>query len=393
MTRRIRLPHVALLVGVLLLSAPALGAEAQPKPSLHLRFATIEEGNHECAHIADPDRTAKDPLWFRDEPFAKNGKAVGVDVTAPPDPLVAYGFKDGQLYYLFYTLAEEAFGGPCLVQRVKRTITDFPGADGAEPITSTTYKVEMIRTSIGEAICPERHSELLALGQFDKRQAAMEFEIGFLEAEDISTGPRWPGIPDKYAALAHDWRPDPSTYQKLQFVASRKWTLNVSFSRNGTYSVQVPEVGMNVPGTPPKADVAKPYQDASSESVVLKDGVGVGEIVIGKSMADDVERVFGPPLLIQRANSGCSCYCHAKGLVFRIYNNGVVGEITVRPSFAGQTAKGVRLGMSRARVAELYGSADRAMGIIQDAMIYTTQGVIFYLDDKDRVGDIQLSAK
>jgi hypothetical protein len=378
-----------------MLCAPALGADAQPKPSLHLRFATIEEGNHRCAHIADPDRTAKEPRWFLNEPFAKNGKEVGVDVTAPPDPLVAYGFKDGQLYYLFYTLAEEAFGGPCLIQRVKQTVKDYADAGDAEPTTSVTYKVETIRTSIGEAICPQRHSDLLSLGRFAKREITMEFEIGFLEAEDISAGPRWPGIPDKYAALAHDWRPDPATYEKLQFVASRTWTLAVSLDRDGAYAVQVAEVKMDVPRTFPKPDVAKPYQDESSRSVVLKEGVGVGEIVIDRSKADDVERAFGPPLLMQRANAGCSSYCHAKGLVFLIYNNGVVGEIDVRPAFAGQTSKGVRLGTSRERVVELYGPGDPVSGLLggADNLIYSGQGVIFYFDAKGRVTDIQLCPK
>lgn len=396
MRRHSFLVRTAVLVGAAVLCVPAFAAGMQRKPSLYLRFETIEKGNLEYARSEGPDRFWKDPLWFRDAPLYANAKKMGIDAVSPNHPLVAHGFKDGQLFYLFYTMLEEAFGGPCLVQRIKRTAKDYSSLEDANPKTTITYKIEVDKTETSLT----RHAEFLSLGQLAKREITMEFEVGFLELEHVPEDPGWRHIPERYPKLVHDWDADSRVYRGIRFIHSIKWTLRISFDRDGNYSVTIPQVDMEAPRKLPKLSTAKPYVDPSSRDVVLKDGVGVGRIVLGTSTADDLARELGPPLRAYRGCPGLLHYYHRKGLTFQVHEDDkkTAFRIVTRPCFGGKTAKGIRLGDSKTRVVEVYGHPSRERGGLAlvdrttNQFHYLQTGLTILFDGTDCVREIWVDA-
>jgi hypothetical protein len=382
---------VAASFAVLAASTFAADTDAEPKAPFVLRLVPLLDGHSESAFGGDPER-------FRQSPAAIAAERAGVDLLRPAHPLVIHYSRDGRLYYLFYNILEEAFGpAPYLIQRVKKTVTEASSADDPAPRTSVTYLVEVIKLRQG-AIPPDQHFGSYSIQDQYRREIMKEIEIGFGQIPGVAEGREWPFAANSRFKLLQDYGESRELYNQVEFSSSRKWSIRAQLTRDGSYALQVPELGIDAPDQLPELAAAQPHVDPQSALLVLDEGRGLADvrigdrqisgIRIGESREADLRRVLGEPLAIEAASATADNFHYPWGLTFNVYRDGILNTILTRPGFGGQTARGIKLGDLRARVIEVYGLPAGNPKLKH----LTAPGVIFHLGGDQRVRRIVILA-
>lgn len=246
MARRALLP---LLFLPLLLAVPSAGASAGEDEADDaapvLRLVSIREGLLRSVVRGDLSRLPEAAIQ-------KQAARVGVDLAEPPQSHVVHRFANARLFYVFYKVAEEAFGEQAWVlQRIKRTERNWDAPDDPEPEVKVTYQVEAFKLRDGALKRPDQHYGCYGIGNRHRREIVKEYEIGFGSVPGKAEGIDWPfddGILFKVLAR---YGPSSEVYDRVAFTAATPWTLSVTLEADGDYRVAAPELGFAVPETPP----------------------------------------------------------------------------------------------------------------------------------------------
>lgn len=352
--------------------------EQSQDADLRIRLVPITQGNVESSFGGDPTR-------FQQTACYRAARHAGVDIESPDHPLIVHSHRDQRLYYLFYNAVDHSPADPpWLIQRVKKTIRNYRTPDDTEPETQITYLVEVLKTRLGSSIRPDQHFGSFGLHGSYKREIIKEIETGVGEIPGVATGRPWPFRKDTLFRQLQDYAGERGLYDRVKYASSQTWTLSVSLDREGNYSIEVPELGIDAPHRLPDPRSAQPNVDPASHDVILTEGQGTGDLHIGRSRAEDIARVLGAPVGIDRVSTGASNHHHRKGLTFNVYAQGVINTIMTRPAFGGRTARGIRHGDTRDRVIKVYGAPARDATTGYAAY----PGVIFYFDADQHVNRI-----
>ena len=368
---------------------------AEPGEAIELRLIPIVQGNRDSSFGEEPER-------FRQTPVYQAAQKSGVDIADPDDPLVICRFKNRRLFYLFYNLAmnvpgltDEA-GEPYLIQRIKRTVTDF--SPGGEPSVKVDHSVEVMKTKGGRMKRTDQHFGSFGIYEFQKRRIVKEFEVGVGEIEGIAKPGAWPFDAKLLFKRIQPYQKESAAYEKCRFTNSKKWTLTVEFDALGNYAMTSPELGIELvhrlpeaftelETTPRAAAKTEPAEaekaGLAEKDIVLKQGQGVFDLAVGKSRLEDVTKKLGEPLRVKAPSPNAKNYEFANGLTFNITNGGTINTIFTQPRFHGTTSKGIGHGDSREKVNKAYGHKARAAGLTE-----AYDGILFWFDPDGRVTKI-----
>jgi hypothetical protein len=366
-------------------ASPLCVPAAEPEP-FALRLVPIVEGNRESSFGDDPSRWTQTPL-------ARAAARCGIDVRSPGHPLVVQAYRNQRMFYMFYNTVQGAQGEQeYLIQRIRRTTKDYTGPDDHQPRTLVTHLVEAMKLR-GGTFRPDQHFGSFGLGTSYRREIVKECEIGFGTIEGIAEGPAWPFDAGRLFEVVQDQAVEPGLYDKVRFSASRTWKIVAWFDRGGNYGLQVPELGIDAPRKLPEAQDAEPVdrlpdslvqKEGREPPIVLEEGRGLLNLIIGESTTADIERTLGTPTQVDRASSAAHNYHFKQALTLNVYDQGALNTVTTRPGFTGKTSRGIGLGNSRQQVLERYGGDGRGK-------LLSYPGVLFYFDARDRVERIVLS--
>lgn len=309
---------------------------------------------------ASPPQLRLHPLLdgLRGDPgdLDKEAAKVGIDLKKPDNPLVAWACKDGRLFYVFYKSTEEAFSDRAwMLQRIRKVERTWATKD-ATPEEKVTYQVEAFKTQGGALKGPDQHFGSFGLRGAHRREVVKEYEIGFGELPGEAAGAAWPFAANRLFHMLQAYGDDRAIFDKVQFVASRRWTLTVAFGADGSYAITSPELGLDLPKNPPKLEQARAVVDPASKALVLEAGVGPAGLTVGKSVRADVDKVLGVPLedVPTGPNRNVS---YRGGLTCNFAQDGVLNTVFTRACFGGRTKEGIVLGMARAEVKKKLGKA------------------------------------
>jgi hypothetical protein len=366
-----------LLPWMLLALWMSLAATAQTQSpgaaALNLRLVPLRVG------LSD-NQAKNTPL--EQTPIAKEAAKVGLDLAAPPHPLVAAACRDGRMFYLFYKGTEEAFGERAwMLQRIRKTERTWLSADGP-PEEKVTYLVEAFKTIGGTLKGSDQHFGSFALRDAQRREVIKEYEIGFGEIEGLATGAAWPFDLKRPFHMLQDYAPEAALYDQVKFTQARNWRLTVSFARDGAWTLVSPELGLNVPASLPDLEQSRPKIDPASRSIVLLPGQGLATLTLGQTTAEDALKALGKALEDVPAGTGGRNLSFAGGLTCNFDGQGKLNTLFTRSSFGGQAGKGLRHGQTRDEVRKLAGAP--ISGTDQDPT-WTYPGLLVKFDATDVV--------
>ena len=251
--RRSRL-YLGVCLAVLVPPAAGPAAPASPSPHLRLRLVPLSEG------IAGEQ-------WRREPKVVTEGRTVGLDLHRPKHPLLAHCCVDGRLFYVFYKTVEDAVGPQqYLIQRIRKTERTYASPTDQTPDVRVTYLVEAFKLRDGALKRADQHYGSFGINDCYRREVVKEYEIGFAEIDGIATGAAWPFARNVLYEPIQEYDPDRSIYDRVKFSASKQWSLRVAFDRDGSYSVESPELGFAAPTRLPEIATAssrlgEPLQD------------------------------------------------------------------------------------------------------------------------------------
>lgn len=357
------------------------GSPAAPAAKVRLpdlRLSTLKDGLRDARERSKGKATDVD----------KAAKAVGLDLDAPPHPLVAHRLLDRQVFYVFYKTTENAFGDrPWVLQRIRKTERSWPAGADAKPEVKVTYLVEAFKTIGGVLKGEDQHYGHFHLGEFARREIVKEYEIGFGEVPGVCEGVPWPFAAGTLYQRIQPYQEEIGLYEKTALRAARRWSLTVSFDASGAYRVASPELGFDLPKTPLDPSVATPPPDQTSRDLVLEPGVGTLGVRIGESGADDLVRALGAPLEDVPVLEDYRLLSFERSITCVVDRAGRLRTLNTRPGFAGRTTTGLAHGLARAEVTKLFGVPS---GASADAEVWAYDGVQVSFDGFDRVARIFL---
>ncbi len=234
---------------------------ADPGDSLELRLATIDVGNRLSSYGDDPER-------FRQTGVYKAAQTCGVSIAPSDNPVVACAYNKGRMFYLFYNMVtgvpalHNQPGEPYLIQKVKRTITDY--SLGSKPISRVNYLVEAIKTRQGVSKKPDQHFGNFGIYKFERRKIVKEFVVGTGSIQGIAAAGDWPFERGILYKSIQSYQAKPGHYEKCSFTKSKKWTLVIEFDRYGNYSMKSDEMGIEIIFRVPTAKAEKDSRNTSA---------------------------------------------------------------------------------------------------------------------------------
>lgn len=371
----LRTAATALVVALTAASLASAG-DTSARTAPDLRLVHLHDGLRPQAPEDDPARIAETKT-------AQEALKRGVDLTKPAHPLVGHSFANGRLYYVFFKVVENAFGDrPYVVQRIRKTERTWTGAAGAKPEEKVTWQVEAFKTLGGTLKQADQHHGDFGLRDAVRREIVKEYEIGFGEVPGACEGTAWPFDAGDLFKMIQPYAEAPGLYDTTKFSASRKWSLTVSFAKDGTYAIRSPELGLDVPKSLPEPSAAVPRPDDRSKGVVLTPGRGPAGAQVGETAADALEKLFGEPIESVPAGRTNRNLSFANSLTCNIDGSGKLNTVITRPGFAGKTSTGIAHGMKRAEVIDKLGApaSQRA-----DAADWRYPGIQISFDGFDRV--------
>ncbi len=84
-------------------------------------------------------------------------------------------------------------------------------------------------------------------------------------------------------------------------------------------------------------------------------GKGCTGVLLGKSNGHEIQQALGKPLEVVAVTNTDTNYSYSGGITIQVENGNKVSSLFTRPSFAGRTKKGIRLGDSKSKVRKAYG--------------------------------------
>jgi hypothetical protein len=377
---RSRLSALALAVAVTLApAARAADGDTSDRPGPDLRLVHLLDGLR-------PEAPDDDPARIAETKTAKDAARFGLDLAKPPHPLVAHAFANGRLWYVFYKATENAFGDrPYVIQRIRKTERNWRADGDGKPEEKVTYQVEVFKTIAGTLKRADQHFGDFGLQDAVRREIVKEYEIGFGEVPGVCEGTSWPFPADTLFRMLQPYATEAGLHDKVKFRASRKWSLTVALAKDGSYAIRSPELGIDLPKSPPDPALATPKPDAASKDVVLTPGAGPAGAKIGETTADDVRKLLGDPLETAAAGKGHTNLSFRRSLTCNFTPDGKLNTVITRPSFAGRTSNGLSHGMPRAKVMELLGAPPNQRA---DAVTWRYAGMVLTFDGFDRVARI-----
>src|SRR5262249_29440473 len=158
-----------------------------------------------------------------------------------------------RLFYVFYNVVDGAPAGQeYLIQRVRRAERTWKSARDRRPQAQEAFLVEAFRLRGGAMVGSDRHHASFRLGGYHKREVRKEFEVGVGQIDGVAQGKAWPFDRNRRYHKVQEYGPQRATYDKVKFSRSVKWTLVVTFDRDGRYSVSCPELGIDAPRKLPR---------------------------------------------------------------------------------------------------------------------------------------------
>jgi hypothetical protein len=328
----------------------ALGAAglAQTQPDLpKLRLVPLSIGFSGEIH-------GKNATPLADTQVGKEAAEVGIDLSAPPHPLIAATVRDDRLFYVFYKTTEEAFGPSAwLLQRIRKVERTWRTADGP-PEETVTWQVEAFKTLGGTLKNPDQHFGSFALRDAQRREVLEEYEIGFGEVPGVASGAGWPFDAKMLFHMLQGFAAEAGIWDQVKFTRAVKWRLAVAFDRDGKWSITSPELGLDLPKTMPKRELAKPTIEPASRAIVLIPGQGPKGVAVGKSSLAEVTAALGAPLEDVPSGGG-SNVCYRGGVTCNFDRTGVLNTVFTRGSFGGKAGKGIAHGQTRKEVEKVAG--------------------------------------
>lgn len=368
---------LATLVALLgFLAAPAVADRDAPAAieGPHIHLVALKDGLVSAA-------PGRDLAKLHDEGMGKIAKGLGIDLTEVDDPFVAFQYKAGRLFYVFYkNISGPAGDRPWAIQRIKRTEKNWRSLD-EEPEVTTTYMVEVFKLQYGKLKRPDQHYGKYSIREFAKREIIKECEIGFGEIGEALKGSAWPLPANKLYKQVLPYGTDRAMYNEVAFTRATTWRLDVTLDEEGNASVKVPELGLDLPDTIPDVDAARPWQNPDSKDLVLEPGEGVGTVRIGGEGKDLTTAAWGAPRYVIRHSSGKRNLIFGNGLTVNTGANGAITTIIARMSFAGTVGEDVRIGCTRAHLLGALGTPSQTLR--SGALKYP--GVIYTFDALDRL--------
>ena len=184
----------------------------------------------------------------RDGSTVRKASEAGVDLATWKDPMVVVSLRNGRLFHLFYTaVAGAPDPRPYVIQRARRTVREYRSAADTSPGVTVTYLVEAFKMDRGEMKRADQHIGTFSLGSYYRREVHKELEIGFGEIPGVAAGTSWPFERKILYKKIHHYDPDPTTFEQVRFLSSKKWTYEVSFDRKGSFSLRAPQLGISLP--------------------------------------------------------------------------------------------------------------------------------------------------
>ena len=357
-----------------LLIDEARGQDEQP--ALVVRVVPIEVGNRVSSFGGDPVRFAKTSV-------ARAARIANVPIAPPAHQALAHGYNNRRLFYLFYNEVINVPENRYLVQRIRRTKTNYD-ADGKVVSTETEYQVEAFKSLNGRIKRPDQHFGSYALGTAHRRVITKEFEVGVADVAHLApakddradetdtagteaTKTGWPFEERVLFHLIQRYGKDPQRYDELDYSSSVKWNLEVCFDRHGNYGVSCPELGIDVTQRVPElvassSEWAKPVVKTEAgapapqptDDLTLHEGKGIAGLQIGVSTLRDAVRVFGNPLSQKQMNA-------SRNVVFKQHvsltfgPSGQLHTVSTLAGFSGATTRGIRHDDSSKKVVSRYG--------------------------------------
>lgn len=357
---------------LLLLSSSPVVFGQQKAPPLRLRMVPISHGLAYNAKNGD----------YKQTKIYELAKTYSVNLSRPSHPLIAHRLQDQRLFSVFYTTLDNALGDrPYVIQRVKKTET-FVDLEGNPRTPHVKYLVEVFKTNAGAIKGLDQHYGGHALGRNQSREIVKELEIGYGEIPNFCEGKTWPFEQGKLYKLLQNYGGDESMYESVRFHKSIKWTIRASLDKDGNYQVSSPELKFDLPEKKPPKEIAVPWNNPDSRRVVLTAGKGCSGIRLGKSTGRDIQRAFGKPLEVVAVTPTSTNYSYTRGITIQVKNGNQMSSLFTRSSFAGRTAKGIRLGDKKTKVRKAYGKPKGK------ANEWQYRGIVFRFDASERVKSI-----
>lgn len=336
------------------------------------------------------DAPAGDRTRLGETTVAKEAAKVGLDLTRPDHPLLAARYADGRLFFVFYKVVEEAFGGRAwMLQRIEKIERTW-AKPGAEPETKTTWQIEAFKTFAGSLKGPDQHFGSFGLRGAHRREIVKHYEIGFGELPGRADGAAWPFAANRLFEMIQPYGDERAAFDAVRFTSSRKWTLTVTFEADGDHSIRCDELGIDVPEKRLARDAGKPKLDPASKSIVLEPGRGPKGLQIGASTVEQVTRALGAPLEDVPAGAGHRNVSYRGGLTCNFDERGMLATVISRPSFGGRTHEGVAHGSARAEVRRKLGAPE---GGGKDDATWTWPGLVVAFDAAGEVARLVVTAK
>jgi len=216
-----------------------LGA-APPAEPLQVRLLPIREALKKYPDGTDPR------VWAV-------AKKAGIDLSRPPNPLLACSYRNNRLFYVFYNDVRNLAGPQdYLIQRIRKEERSWNSARDRKPQTKENFLVEAFRQRDGALVGSDRHHASFGLGSHHKREVRKEFEIGFGQLDKVAQGKDWPFDKKKRYHKIQEYGPRRDTFDQVKFSRSVKWTLVVTFDRDGRWAVRCAELGFDAPRKMPR---------------------------------------------------------------------------------------------------------------------------------------------
>jgi hypothetical protein len=223
------------LAGILLF----LGAAAPAGP-LQVRLVPIKEALKKYPDGTDPRVTTV-------------AKKAGIDLSRPSNPLLACSYRDNRLFYVFYNDVRNPTGPhEYLIQRIRKEQRSWKSARDRKPETQQSFLVEAFRLRDGAFVGSDRHHASFGLGSHHSREIRKEFEIGFGQLDKVAQGKDWPFDKKKRYHKIQEYGPRRGVFDEVKFSRSVKWTLVVTFDRDGKWAVRCAELGFDAPRKMPR---------------------------------------------------------------------------------------------------------------------------------------------
>lgn len=363
---------------LLLLTAPAASKPAAELSPGYLRLVHLTDGLRSASPKQDLRKLEQSSIY-------KTARKAGLDLREPPHELIAYSYEGNRLFYVFYKVLEGLVSDrPYVIQRIRKTVRNWTSPD-EPPEEVVTYQVETFKTLAGSLKRADQHFGSFGLRALHKREIVKEYEIGIGTIPGDAEGTSWPYEQGKLYRLNQAYQPEAGIHDAVRFERALRWTLAVSFDRDG-FRIRASELGIDAPESLPSPERAYAVPSKRSADLVLQAG-RIGPSPVGDVRVEAIEKLGGTRR-IDRLESGAAYHQLDTEITAFVDATGIVRSLITHAAFAGRTHRGIRHGSHRADVMKAYGVPKNQYA---DAGSWWYDGIRFTFDGFQRVVRIRVT--